>query len=166
MTDRAESSQGATIALRDVVEDDLRVSFEHQLNAVANHVVAFTVADQFERQAFVSRWSRILSDDSIVANTILVDDAVAGHVVSFEQDGVREVSCWIDRENWGRGITTKALATFLMVETTRPLHARAAKDNTDSIRVLQKCGFTITGEDRGFANARGEEIDEYVLMLR
>ena len=43
--------------------------------------------------------------------------------------------------------------------------ARAAADNAASLRVLAKCGFEVVGEDRGFANARGEEIDEYVLEL-
>ncbi|MGY3201486.1 GNAT family N-acetyltransferase [Streptomyces sp. TE5632] len=43
--------------------------------------------------------------------------------------------------------------------------ARAAADNTGSVRVLEKCGFEVVGEDRGFANARGAEIDELVLRL-
>ena len=29
----------------------------------------------------------------------------------------------------------------------------------------EKCGFVVTGTDRGFANARGEEIDELRLTL-
>jgi RimJ/RimL family protein N-acetyltransferase len=48
----------------------------------------------------------------------------------------------------------------------RPLSARVAKDNKGSIRVLEKCGFVITGEDTGFANARGAEIEEYILTLK
>ena len=32
-------------------------------------------------------------------------------------------------------------------------------------RVLAKCGFEVTGEDIGFANARGQEIEEFVLRL-
>jgi RimJ/RimL family protein N-acetyltransferase len=47
----------------------------------------------------------------------------------------------------------------------RPLHARAAADNIASVRVLEKCGFVVTGHDRGFANARGTEIDEVLLTL-
>ena len=47
-----------------------------------------------------------------------------------------------------------------------PLYARVAKDNAASIRVLDKCGFKLHDEDRGFANARGEEIEEYILILR
>ena len=35
-----------------------------------------------------------------------------------------------------------------------------------SLRVLEKCGFMIAGYGRGFANARGEEVEEVVLELR
>jgi RimJ/RimL family protein N-acetyltransferase len=40
-----------------------------------------------------------------------------------------------------------------------------AADNAGSIRVLEKCGFTLVGKDRGYAHARGEEIDEWVMRL-
>lgn len=43
---------------------------------------------------------------------------------------------------------------------------RDVQDNIGSICVLQKCGFTITGEDKGFANGRNAEIEEYILTLR
>jgi RimJ/RimL family protein N-acetyltransferase len=38
-----------------------------------------------------------------------------------------------------------------------------AKDNLASRRVLEKCGFTVCGEGRGYANARGMEIEEFIL---
>jgi hypothetical protein len=31
--------------------------------------------------------------------------------------------------------------------------------------VLEKCGFTLFGEDKGFANARGAEVEEFILKL-
>ncbi|WP_368483237.1 GNAT family N-acetyltransferase, partial [Streptomyces niveus] len=40
-----------------------------------------------------------------------------------------------------------------------------AADNSGSIRVLERCGFVITGHDRGFAQARQGEIDEVLLTL-
>ena len=46
------------------------------------------------------------------------------------------------------------------------LYACVAKDNSASIRVLEKCGFTISGEDKGFSNARGEEVEEFILKLK
>jgi RimJ/RimL family protein N-acetyltransferase len=86
-------------------------------------------------------------------------------VASFEDAGQLEVTYWLGREFWGRGIATRALAALLEYQTTRPIYARAAKDNAASLRVLQKCGFVITGEDKGYANARGEVIEEYLLTL-
>ena len=47
----------------------------------------------------------------------------------------------------------------------RPLYARAAKDNLASIRVLEKCGFRHSHTELSFANARGEEIKEVVMVL-
>ena len=38
----------------------------------------------------------------------------------------------------------------------------AAADNAGSIRVLAKCGFTDYAHERGFAEARGQVIDELV----
>ena len=88
-----------------------------------------------------------------------------GHIASFDFQGNREITYWIGREDWGRGIATRALRAFLEVETGRPLHAQAASDNAGSIRVLTKCGFRIVGTGRGFAHGRNEETDEVVLRL-
>jgi RimJ/RimL family protein N-acetyltransferase len=68
-------------------------------------------------------------------------------------------------EFWGKGIATAALSRFLDVVTERPLFGRAAADNTASLRVLEKCVFVVTGRGKGFANARGAEVDELILML-
>ncbi|WP_244852807.1 GNAT family N-acetyltransferase [Bacillus sp. J14TS2] len=65
----------------------------------------------------------------------------------------------------GKGIATGALREFLKQITVRPLYARAAKDSAGSLKVLKRCGFTITGEDSGYANARGKEVEEFVLTL-
>jgi RimJ/RimL family protein N-acetyltransferase len=45
------------------------------------------------------------------------------------------------------------------------VRARAAKDNARSLAVLAACGFTICGEDSGYAPARGTEVEEFVLVL-
>jgi RimJ/RimL family protein N-acetyltransferase len=93
------------------------------------------------------------------------DFPVVGHIASFDLEGHREVTYWIGREDWGRGIATRALQEFLQLEATRPLYAHAASDNAASIRVLTKCGFLIVGEGREFAHGRNEGTDEVVLQL-
>ena len=76
-----------------------------------------------------------------------------------------ELGYTLHHKYWGQGIATQALSAFLEQVKARPLYARAVKDNLASIRVLEKCGFKIIGEDKGFANARGAEVEEFVLAL-
>jgi RimJ/RimL family protein N-acetyltransferase len=152
--------------LRDVRDEDLDVLFEHWVDPESNRMAAFTAADPTDRDAFDARWARLRNDETITARTIEVGGAVVGTITSWTQDGNREVTYWIGREHWGKGIATRALAEFLEIETTRPVYGVAAADNAGSLRVLEKCGFERVGEARGFANARGEEIEELILVLR
>jgi RimJ/RimL family protein N-acetyltransferase len=100
---------------------------------------------------------------------IATQDGDAGGVRHGERsgdlEGQREVTYWVGREDWGRGIATRALQEFLQLEATRPLYARAASDNAASIRVLTRCGFLLVGEGRAFGDGRNEETDEVVLRL-
>lgn len=153
-------------SLRDVLQADLPVFFAHQLDPEAQAMAAFTARDPTDRRAFMVHWQRILADPSTANRTIVVDGQVAGSVGSFEEAGHREVTYWLGRSYWGKGLATRALAEFLAhADPTRPMYARAAKDNAASLRVLEKCGFRIVGEDKGFANARGREVEEFLLRL-
>ena len=155
------------VLLRDVTEGDLPIFFEQQRDPAANQMAAFTAKDPADREAFTAKWAKILGDETVTKKAILVNGQVAGSVSSFVApwSGQLEVTYWVGREYWVRGIATKALTAFLGHLKARPVYARAAKDNIASIRVLAKCGFTISGHDKGFANARGEEVEEVVLRL-
>ena len=154
------------LQLRDVVQADLSIFFEHQSDWDANYMAAFTAKDPTNREAFAARWNRILADSTVIVKTIVFDGQVVGHVLSYQEAGKPEVSHWIGKEYWGKGLATRALSDFVAhVNKTRPIYARVAKDNIGSRRVLEKCGFTIMGESRGIANARGEEIAELMLVL-
>ena len=153
------------LVLREVEDRDLDVLFEHSRDRDAIRMAAFTSPEADDRPSFDRRWARLRSDSSTTNRVIEIDARVVGHIASFDLEGHREVTYWIGREDWGRGIATRALQEFLQLETTRPLHARAASDNAASIRVLTKCGFLIVGEGRGFAHGRNEETDEVVLRL-
>ncbi len=158
------------VALRHVGPSDLPVLYAHQLDAAACHMAAFTSDDPTDRAAFDAHWVKILAKDTVIARTIVVRDAagaehVAGHIASFMRDADREVTYWIGREFWGKGVATRPLKLLLEEVTDRPIYGDAAADNTPSIRVLEKCGFIEDRRERGFANARGEEIEEVVMRL-
>lgn len=157
----------SVIILRDVLDTDLPIFFEQQLDPQANYMAAFTAKDPTNREAFFAHWNRILSDATVIIKTIVYNGHIAGSVLSYEEAGRPEVSYWIGKEYWGKGIATRALSQFLaQANETRPIYARTAKDNLGSLRVLVKCGFTPISEAKGFANARGQEIEELLLELR
>lgn len=153
------------IELRDVRDEDLDVFFEHQRDPVARHMAAFTSKDGNDRAAFDAHWAKIRNDETITNRTIVAGGAVIGSIGRFELDGKPNVTYWIGREYWGRGLATKALALSLDQIPTRPLYASVAGDNIGSRRVLEKCGFRVTGRERAFANARGAEIEEIFFRL-
>ncbi len=150
------------IVLRAVVDSDLPIFFTQQLDPEANHMAGFTAKDPTDRAAFDALWARVRADAGITLRTINFRGQVAGYILCHGWFGEPEMSYWLGREFWGQGIATAALAAFLAEVPVRPLYARAAADNAASIRVLEKGGFTRVGQDRGFANARGTEIDEVI----
>ena len=153
-------------SLRDVLAADLPIFFAYQLDPDAQAMAAFTSKDQANREAFLEHWHQILVDPTTINRTIVVDGQVAGNVSSYHDDGHPEVTYWLGKHYWGKGLATRALSEFLAhANPTRPIYARAAKDNIGSLGVLEKCGFRIIGESRGFANARGKEIEEFLLQL-
>jgi RimJ/RimL family protein N-acetyltransferase len=150
------------VRLRDIEPDDLSIFFEHQLDAEATRMAAFPARD---RAAFDAHWAtNILGNPAAVTQTILFGGQVAGNIGSWPQDGVRLVGYWIGREHWGKGVGTRALAAFLHLVSERPLHAHVARHNVGSIRVLEKCGFSL--EREASVEVAGEDVAELVLVLR
>jgi RimJ/RimL family protein N-acetyltransferase len=157
-----ESGVAGRVKLRDLNSIDLPVLYAFQADPASSRMAAVPSRG---REAFDEHWARILADDSIVKRTIEFGGRVAGSVVCFERHGLREVGYWIDRKLWGRGIASQALMAFLEQVAERPLHARVAKHNVASLRVLRKNGFVIIGEDRIPTVEGGPEVDEFLLRL-
>jgi RimJ/RimL family protein N-acetyltransferase len=154
------------VVLRAVEDGDLPVFFGQMADPEGVRMAAFTAEDPSDRGYFDAHWRRIRQDPAVHARTVVGSGGeVVGQVAAFGPPQEREVTYWLGREYWGRGLATAALRALLAEVPERPLHARAAADNRGSIRVLEKCGFAVTGTDRGFANARGGEIDEVLLVL-
>src|ERR1700738_2158883 len=130
----------SAVILRDVVDADLSIFFEHQRDPEAVRMAAFPSRDH---DPFMVHWAKLRGDHSNIIRTIVYDGEVAGNIGSWVADGKRLVSYWIGHEFWGRGVARAALAAFV------------AEHNVGSIRVLEKCEFvpspeqdpSIPGED-------------------
>jgi RimJ/RimL family protein N-acetyltransferase len=152
------------IQLRDVSESDFPIFFEYQRDPLSARMAAFGTKDP-DPEALAARWKKSLVNDATMQKAIVVDGTVVGFVGSFLHDGQLQVTYWIARDHWGRGIATGALSQLLQCVTSRPIYASAAKDNGGSLRALAKCGFVVRGSSQAFANARGEDVEEVFLEL-
>lgn len=153
------------IILRKTEITDLEFFFIFQLDNEANYLAAFTSKDPTDKNAFLQKYTKLLNDRTINMQTIIVENSIAGSIAKFEMEGEAEVTYWIDKKFWGKGVVTKALKEFLKNENARPAFGRVAFDNFGSQKVLEKCNFIKIGTDKGFANARQAEIEEFIYKL-
>jgi RimJ/RimL family protein N-acetyltransferase len=154
-----------TVALRPVRESDLDALFRQMSDPESVRMAAFTPEDPDNRQRFDAHMSQVLRSPENTLLAVTYEGDLVGSMGSYVVDGQTEITYWIDRVAWGRGIATRALALFVEMVRTRPLYARAASDNAGSLRVLQKTGFRIIDTEVSFAPARGTEIEETILRL-
>ncbi len=151
------------VALRPLEDRDLDTIFEHMRDPQSVHMAAFTAPDPDDRAAFDAHMAMVRATPGIASRAVTCDGELAGHVASFVVDGDTEVTYWIGRPWWGRGVASRALELLLELVPVRPLHARAASDNAASLRVLAKAGFVPVGREISYARARGAEIEETIL---
>jgi RimJ/RimL family protein N-acetyltransferase len=153
------------VTLRATRAGDLDALFLIEQDDVAVHMAAFTPPDPTDRAMFDAHWHRLLSDAGVDARTIRADGDIVGSVARWVDEGTPEITYWVDRAHWGEGIATRAMRLFLETHAERPIRARVAADNTGSIAVLEKLGFTQVGTEVSFANARGTDIEERIYTL-
>jgi RimJ/RimL family protein N-acetyltransferase len=151
------------IELRPVADADLDALFDQMRDPESVWMAAFTSGDPDDRTAFDAHMAKVRSSPGNTLHAITCDGQLVGTVASFDFEGETDVTYWIDRAAWGRGIATRALELLMDLVPTRPLHARAASDNAGSLRVLQKSGFKIIGTENSFAPGRKSEIEETIL---
>jgi RimJ/RimL family protein N-acetyltransferase len=155
----------SNITLTKTVEDDLEAFFQFQLDKEANYLAAFTSKDPNNKTVYIEKYTKFVTDPTIDMRTIKVNGVIAGSIAKFVMENDAGITYWIDRKFWGQGIATTALGDFLKIQQTRPIYGHVAFDNYGSQKVLEKCGFVKIGKDKGFANARQAEIEEYIYKL-
>jgi len=151
------------IALRPVVDNDLGPLFSQSRDPESVLMAAFTPDDPDDRTAFDAHMARVRSLPDVTMRAVTCDNDLVGSIAAFDLDGRTEVTYWIDRAAWGRGIESRALELLLDLVPARPLYARAASDNAGSLRVLQKSGFKVVGTENSFAPGRNSNIEETIL---
>jgi ribosomal-protein-alanine N-acetyltransferase len=153
------------VSLRALREDDLPTMFEIQLDDTAQRLAAFVGKAARDRDAYLQKFRKILADDAIVTKVVEIGGEVVGSVAAFPVEGDTEITYWIRKDWWGRGVATGAVAALLDEVTVRPVYGRVAEDNLGSIRVLERNGFVLVGSEESFADARQATITELIFKL-
>lgn len=153
------------IELRALDDDDLDAIFEMMRDREAIAMAAFTAEDPDDRDAFDAWIARQRAADDVLTLVVTENGGFAGTAAAFTVDGDREVSFWIARHAWGRGVATAALRLLISREPVRPLFARAAAHNAGSIAVLKKAGFTEVSRNVDYAPGVKREVEEIVFTL-
>jgi ribosomal-protein-alanine N-acetyltransferase len=86
----------------------------------------------------------------------------------LEQQYSAEIGYWIAEDHWGKGIGTEAVSKmtdYILFETkTVRLSAPVYSPNKASMRVLEKCGYTLEAIHRKAAFKNDEFLDEHVFV--
>jgi len=138
MPSSSPQSPPPAVTLRAIHPSDLPAIFEFQSDPRS---IEMAVVFGRSRPEFDEHWTKILNNPEVIASAIIAGDTLVGHVSCFKMDGLDSVGYWIDRAYWGSGYATKGVQLLLEQVSKRPLHARVARSNSGSIRVLEKCGF-------------------------
>lgn len=153
------------IDLRPLEDDDADAIFEMMRDPAAVALASFTADDPDDREAFDAWLGRVRGRADADTHVVTEDGGFAGTIASFAVDGDREVSYWIARHAWGRGVASEALRLLVAREPVRPLFARVAAHNAGSIAVLEKNGFTEVSRMTAYAPGVGRDVEEIVYVL-
>ena len=139
--------------LREVRSEDIPVFHAYQSDPEATALAGVPPRD---RQAYEEHWARLRADPEVLLRTIVTDEGeIAGQLLSFPRDGVREIGYWLGREYWGRGLATASLAEFLPLVGERPVYGVVNEANVASRRVLERNGFTLVDRRPGEPSSEG-----------
>lgn len=156
----------AKITLRPTRASDLPSLHAFETDAASNALAGTKSRDW---PTFEARWKQILADTSgstgVTPRVIVLDGQVVGAVNISPSEGRHALGYWIAREQWGRGIASRAVGLMLAEFTPRPIYATAAATNLPSIRVLEKNGFRMVSRVRTPETARTIERETVTFVL-
>jgi RimJ/RimL family protein N-acetyltransferase len=121
------------VSLRPLEDRDLDAIYQQVTDPESVRMAAFTAEDQTDRRAFLNRMSRLRADTSVSHRVIDVDGAIAGTIASFRIDNQPEVTYWVDRTQWGKGIASAALQILVAARRSRKRSCASTEVGTSCV---------------------------------
>lgn len=155
----------AHIDLRDFDDDDHDAVFAMMRDREALELVAFTADHPDDPDEFDAWLHRRRAHPDVTLFTVTEDGGYAGTAALFRTEADREVTIWLARHAWGRGIGTATLEILVSREPERPLYARAAAHNAAAVAILRRVGFAEVSRAVSFAPGLGRDAEQVVFAL-
>ena len=96
-----------TVILGPVHESDLDALFRQWSDPESVRMAAFTPENSDDRQRFDAHMVRVMESPENTLRAITWEGELVGSIASFVVEGQTEVTYWIDRAVWGRGIASR-----------------------------------------------------------
>jgi len=112
-----ENRELPTVALSTVTDAGVDALFDHMREPESVWIAAVTPNDPDERPAFDAHMTRVRSSPDIAVHAVTCDGQLVGSIATLVLEGQTEVTSWIEREAWRRGIASRALG--LLVDPAR-----------------------------------------------
>jgi RimJ/RimL family protein N-acetyltransferase len=128
------------IALRPVADADLDALFDQMRDPESVWMAAFTPADPDDRSAFDAHMAKVRSSSDVTLRAVVCDGRLVGSVAAFVVGGETDVTYWIDRAAWGRGIASRALE-LLMDLVPRLIRFARSEHRPDIYGAAEYCGM-------------------------
>lgn len=155
-----------TVTLRPLLDEDADFVFDMLRDPVAVEMVAATsTADPDDRSWFDGWFDSLRRSSDVRSFAVLDDGRLSGVAAVYNLPDAPEVTFWIARQHWGRGVGSGALGLLLEQVRDRPLLAGAVADNVRSLAVLRRHGFREIGRERVPALGRGTEVEAVRMRL-
>jgi len=157
------------INLRYFKDEDTELLLKYLNNNAVTQYITSAIAKPYtlvDALWWINAGSKTQYIKAIEHNGILVG-CISATVGNFEYDRSAELGYWIGQEHWGQGIATaavKAFSEFLFNETELVrLFVSVVSENSASIKVLEKNGFTHEGLLKKASFKNGKFYDESLL---
>ncbi|MEA2654561.1 MAG: hypothetical protein QOI37_1788 [Chloroflexota bacterium] len=117
------------VTLRPIDDSDLDALFDQMRDPESVQMAAFTAKEPNDRDTFDTRMAKSRTAPDGTMRAVIRDGRPVGSIASFVVEGETEITYWIDRSVWGRGIASQASGV--------PAPARAGSERPGEAR---SCG--------------------------
>lgn len=120
-----------------------------------NHAKTWISAQYQQRQTYTAlHWAIVEKSSQSVAGAVSIEIIL--------RDGTAHLGYWLGHGYWRKGLGTQAaqaVSSWAMEAGFEKIAARCLSTNRGSIKILERCGFTVEGLLRSHVQRQGSRCD-------